>query len=162
MQLIKLSHELHSKEKRNRIKRDGGMWIGNTFWMFLFAGETDYDILAYLADESTHHEETGAQLRVRMLEELLVLIRATRATLIDPSADRMEMVRAIDTKFPPPPQGVGFCNDCHRVRPVREIYGTNAPPGCEYYICWECYEQTPEPDTGRPDWTDLNSTKPYR
>lgn len=29
------------------------------------------------------------------------------------------------------------------------------PYGQEYRLCRECYDDTPEPDTGRPDWEDL-------
>lgn len=48
------------------------------------------------------------------------------------------------------------CDDCGEARELRETiddYGRSF--GVSHKVCRECYDERPEPDTGRPDWTDL-------
>ena len=48
------------------------------------------------------------------------------------------------------------CAECGEDRPCAETvddYGLSF--GISHRVCRECYESHPEPDTGRPDWTDL-------
>ncbi len=48
------------------------------------------------------------------------------------------------------------CDDCGEEREVRQVYDHYAVSfGASYKLCEDCYNDVPEPDTGRPDWTDL-------
>ncbi len=48
------------------------------------------------------------------------------------------------------------CDDCGEETRVRQVYDHYAVSfGASHKMCKECYEDTPEPDTGRPDWEDL-------
>lgn len=48
------------------------------------------------------------------------------------------------------------CDECGEERDVAEtIDATGQAFGITYQVCKECYESTPEPDTGRPEWEDL-------
>ena len=49
-----------------------------------------------------------------------------------------------------------MCDECGEETEVAETvdeYGQSF--GASHKACKECYESTPEPDTGRPDWEDL-------
>lgn len=49
-----------------------------------------------------------------------------------------------------------FCDECGEERESHPLYNpATTPSASQYFICKECYEATPEPDTGRPDWEDL-------
>lgn len=50
----------------------------------------------------------------------------------------------------------GSCDECAEMRPLAETVGDYAVSfGHSHKVCKDCYESTPEPDTGRPDWEDL-------
>ena len=48
------------------------------------------------------------------------------------------------------------CDHCGEIAPVRDsvdLYGQSF--GIHDYVCEACYDEQPEPDTGRPDWDQL-------
>ena len=48
------------------------------------------------------------------------------------------------------------CDECGETCEVRETVDNYAWSfGASHKVCRECYNETPEPDTGRPDWEDL-------
>ncbi len=52
------------------------------------------------------------------------------------------------------------CDECGETKPLRQTideYGQSF--GESHCICQACYNEHPEPDTGRPDWTDLEFVK---
>ena len=51
---------------------------------------------------------------------------------------------------------MGHCDECGGNRETRQIYW-DPPQGMEFHVCRECYNEAPEPDTGRPDWEDIKS-----
>ena len=51
-----------------------------------------------------------------------------------------------------PIQAIGtLCDDCGEPRIVKSLHHEDHG----YRVCRTCYNETPEPDTGRPDWEDL-------
>ena len=48
------------------------------------------------------------------------------------------------------------CDECGEKRPLKQILSAYAQSfGITHFVCQECYEDAPEPDTGMPDWSDL-------
>ena len=53
---------------------------------------------------------------------------------------------------------IALCDDCGEPRIVKTIHDltwTIAAEEVTYRLCRACYNETPEPDTGGPDWEDL-------
>ena len=48
------------------------------------------------------------------------------------------------------------CDECGEKRPVKQtVDALGRFYGVSHLVCQECYEEAPEPDSGRPDWSDL-------
>ena len=49
------------------------------------------------------------------------------------------------------------CDECGEKRPVKQTIDDFCCRlhGVSHLVCQECYEEAPEPDTGRPDWSDI-------
>ena len=48
------------------------------------------------------------------------------------------------------------CEECGYRKPLKETiddYGQSF--GISHMVCESCWNEAPEPDTGRPDWEDL-------